>query len=47
MSETIYPLLKVESIQIIQDGKVLENYQGLKKVELVYEDDGKTLIIKL
>ena len=47
MSTTTYPLLKVESIQIIQDGKVLESFQGLKKVELVYENDGKNLIIKV
>lgn len=44
---TSYPLLKVKNVVIIKDGKVLESYQGLKNVELIYEHNGETITIKI
>jgi len=39
----VYPLLNVKSIEIYKDGKILENFQGIKEVAISYVDNGDKL----
>lgn len=38
-----YPLLKVKSVEIYKEGKLLENFQGIDELAISYVDNGEKL----